>query len=195
MLKKILEYVQNNFNIITIKNYHTIIKNVIINYIYKHTTLLEDEVIFENNRLIIDGYDYSDITLTINWDITGKVQQDLSEGPFFSLHQYLSKLQEYKDIIQEGVEYLNNRLENNTLVSFKDIELFKLLQYSKYGTNYNQQYLEDMNENIYEFNLNVKDINQDYNIKINDTIYPIENYDGQVLKIYNDKTIFNCKRF
>lgn len=195
IVENILEYVKNNFNIITIKNYQTIIKNVIINWIYNNSTLNENDITFENNRLIIDGDDYSDITLSIYWDDNDNVKQDLDSNNIFSLHQYLSKLEEYNNIISDGINYLNTRLRNNTLVSFKDSDIFKLLQYSKYGKNYNQQYLEDMSGNIYKFNLSVKDINQDYIIKIKDTIYPIENYDGNVLKIYNDKPSLIVKDF
>ena len=157
-----------NFCSLIIKNIDNFIKNN-----------LPIDFKYEDNRLLYKNIDYSDIILSLTSDSGTNKINGHNYNLYYSFTNFIETIKIYYNNIYQTKEVLKDELSYERIFDFKFNNIVRYLQYLKYGKNYNQEYLENLSNNIYLYTLKKDNLMIDDEIYVNNVKINYSNIDGK----------------
>ena len=151
-----------------------------------------------NIGLNVEGHqDYNDVHLSIRLNEENEFFQenfpinDL-EHKLFTFKEFISKIENFLNLAISSRNEIFDYVKNNKIENFNFLDILKKLQYSKYciNRNYNPDYIENNNNKIFKFKLEINIIEDKYELFINKINIPYDFFDDKnIIFYYNEPEI------
>ena len=155
-----------------------------------------------NIGITIAGHqNYNDIHLSISIDENNKFIQTFypigrEKLKLFTFKEFLQKVQNFLTLAKQTKTEIFEYVKNNKIENFNLLDILKKLQYSKYclDKDYNPDYIENNNDKIFKFKLELNLIDDAYELFINNTNIQYYYFDDKnIFFYYNEPS--NCNKF
>ena len=145
-----------------------------------------------NIGLNVEGHqDYNDVHLSIRLNEENEFFQENfqinnNKHKLFTFKEFISKIESFLNLAISSRNEIFDYVKNNKIENFNFLDILKKFQYSKYciNRNYNPDYIENNNNKIFKYKLEINIIEDSYELFINKINIPYDFFDDKNIIFY-----------